>query len=52
VKYAGGTPVFVQAKSEDGFSVKAAAIEKAITPKTRMLFLNSPSNPCGGVVPP
>ena len=52
VKYAGGTPVFVQAKPDDGFAVKAAAIEKAITPKTRMLFLNSPSNPCGGVVPP
>ncbi len=52
VKYAGGTPVFVQAKSEDGFAVRAAAIEQAITPKTRMLFLNSPSNPCGGVVPP
>jgi aspartate aminotransferase len=50
VKYAGGTPVFVQASAADGFSVKAAAIEKAITPKTRMVFLNSPSNPCGGVV--
>jgi aspartate aminotransferase len=52
VKYAGGTPVFVQASADEGFSVKAAAIEKAITPKTRMLFVNSPSNPCGGVVPP
>jgi aspartate aminotransferase len=52
VKYAGGTPVFVHAKSEDGFAIKAAAIEKAITPKTRMLFVNSPSNPCGGVVDP
>ncbi|MDP9337974.1 MAG: pyridoxal phosphate-dependent aminotransferase [Acidobacteriota bacterium] len=52
VKYAGGTPVFVQASAADGFSVKAAVIAKAITPKTRMVFLNSPSNPCGGVVPP
>jgi aspartate aminotransferase len=52
VKYAGGTPVFVEAKAEDQFSVKAAAIEKAITPKTHILFLNSPSNPTGGVVPP
>ena len=52
VKYAGGTPVFVETKPEDGFSVKAAAIEKAITPKTRLLILNSPSNPTGGVVPP
>jgi aspartate aminotransferase len=52
VKYAGGTPVYVETRSEDGFSVKAAAIEKAVTPKTRLLILNSPSNPTGGVVPP
>ena len=52
VKYAGGTPVYVQTRPEDGFSVKAAAIEKAITPKTKLLILNSPSNPAGGVVPP
>ena len=52
VKYAGGTPVFVATTPEDGFAVKAAAIEKAITAKTRLLILNSPSNPAGGVVPP
>jgi aspartate aminotransferase len=52
VKYAHGTPVFVETKPEDGFSVKAAAIEKAITPRTKLLILNSPSNPTGGVVPP
>jgi aspartate aminotransferase len=52
VKYAGGTPVYVATKPEDGFAVKAAAVEKAITPKTRLLILNSPSNPAGGVVPP
>ena len=52
VKYAGGTPVYVQTRPEDGFSVKAAAIEKAITPRTKLLILNSPSNPTGGVVPP
>jgi aspartate aminotransferase len=52
VKYAGGTPVFVQTRPENKFSVTAAAIEKAITPKTRLLILNSPSNPTGGVVSP
>jgi aspartate aminotransferase len=51
VKYAGGTPVFVQTRAEEEFTVKAAAIEKAITSKTRLLILNSPSNPTGGVVP-
>jgi aspartate aminotransferase len=52
VKYAGGTPIFVETKPEGGFSVKASAIEKAITARTRLLILNSPSNPTGGVVPP
>jgi aspartate aminotransferase len=52
VKYAGGTPVYVPSTPQDGFAVKAAAVEKAITPKTRLLILNSPSNPAGGVVPP
>jgi aspartate aminotransferase len=50
IKYAGGTPVIVQTRSEDGFSAKAADIEKAITPKTKMVIINSPSNPSGGVV--
>ena len=52
IKYAGGTPVIVPTSAADGFSVKAADIEKAITPKTRMVIINSPSNPCGGVVDP
>ena len=50
IKYAGGTPVIVQTRAEDGFSAKAADIEKAITPKTRMVIINSPSNHSGGVV--
>jgi len=50
IKYAGGTPVIVQTRAEDGFSAKAADIEKAFTPKTKMVIINSPSNPAGGVV--
>lgn len=50
IKYAGGTPVVVRTREEEGFSVKAAAIEKAITPTTKMVIVNSPSNPTGGVV--
>jgi aspartate aminotransferase len=50
IKYAGGTPVIVRTRQEDGFSAKAATIEKAITPKTKMVIINSPSNPTGGVV--
>jgi aspartate aminotransferase len=52
VKYTGATPVYVQTRVEDGFAVRAAAVEKAITPKTKMIILDSPSNPTGGVTPP
>jgi aspartate aminotransferase len=40
----------VSTRQEEGFSPKAADIEKAITPKTKMVVINSPSNPTGGVV--
>ncbi|MCA3560526.1 MAG: pyridoxal phosphate-dependent aminotransferase [Aestuariivirga sp.] len=47
VMLAGGTPVFVAGKVENGFKLQAADLEKAITPKTKWLILNSPSNPSG-----
>ena len=50
IKYAGGTPVVVETTAEHGFSANASDIEKAITPKTKMVIINSPSNPTGGVV--
>ncbi len=43
----GGTPVFVNTKQEDNFKLTAADLEKAITPKTKWLIFNSPSNPTG-----
>jgi aspartate aminotransferase len=52
VKYTGATPVYVQTHAEDGFAVRAADVENAITPKTKILILDSPSNPTGGVTPP
>ena len=52
VKYTGATPVFVQAAPESGFAVKAADIEKAVTAKTKMVIIDSPCNPTGGVVDP
>lgn len=52
IKYAGGVPVIVATRAEDGFGAKAADIEKVITPKTKMVLINSPSNPSGGVVSP
>lgn len=50
VKYAGGTPVVVNTRQEDGFRAKASDIEKAITAKTKMVIINSPSNPTGAVL--
>lgn len=49
VVIADGTPVIVQCGIEQGFKVTAAQLEAAITPKTKMLVLNSPSNPTGAV---
>jgi aspartate aminotransferase len=47
VMLAGGVPVIVQGKPEKGFKLQAADLAAAITPKTKWLILNSPSNPSG-----
>jgi aspartate aminotransferase len=47
VMLAGGTPVVVQCPADKNFKLQAADLEKAITPKTKWLILNSPSNPTG-----
>ena len=49
VKIADGVPVVIETKEEDEFKFTAEQFEKAITPKTRALVLNSPSNPTGMV---
>ena len=49
VLLAGGTPKFVEAGFDQNFKMTAAQLEAAITPKTRMLILCSPSNPTGSV---
>lgn len=45
-----GVPVAVSCKAEDGFAVTAEAIERAVTPKTKALVLNFPTNPTGGTM--
>ena len=47
VLFAEGTPVFVEGKEERGFKLAPDDLDKAITPKTKWLILNSPSNPSG-----
>lgn len=47
VAICGGTPIFVPTTIENGFKLAAADLEAAITPKTKWLMFNSPSNPSG-----
>ena len=47
VMLADAKPIFVDTKLEDGYRLKPAALEAAITPKTKWLIFNSPSNPTG-----
>jgi len=49
VNYAGGKCVFVETNEDEGFTLKASAVERAITPKTKLIILNSPTNPSGAV---
>jgi aspartate aminotransferase len=50
IQYAGGKVVFLETKEAENFRITADAIEKSITPKTKAIILNSPSNPAGSVV--
>jgi aspartate aminotransferase len=52
VKYAGGLPVILETRAEDHFVMRAAEIEKLLTSRTRMVIVDSPSNPSGAVIPP
>lgn len=50
VKLAGATPVIVPTSQDDGFTVHADAILEKITPKTKAIIINSPTNPTGGLI--
>jgi aspartate aminotransferase len=51
VMYTGATPVPVMTDPSDGFRLRAGEVSRAITPRTKLLIVNSPSNPSGAVVP-
>jgi len=51
VQYTGATPVPVMTHAADGFRLRAEQVSKAITSRTKLLIVNSPSNPSGAVVP-
>jgi aminotransferase len=50
ISLAHGVAVAVPCRAEDGFSVTAEAVERAITPKSKVLVLNFPTNPTGGTM--
>ena len=51
IEFTGAKPVPVPIREENGFAFSAEETLKLITPKTRLLILNSPANPTGGVTP-
>ncbi len=52
IRLAGGIPIPIPLKKEDNFGVKAETVESLITDRTKMIVLNSPNNPTGGVIEP
>jgi aspartate aminotransferase len=51
VTFAGATPVYIDTE-QTGFQLRAEQVADSITPRTRLIILNSPSNPSGRVIPP
>ncbi|AJC87492.1 pyridoxal phosphate-dependent aminotransferase [Campylobacter insulaenigrae] len=49
VKFAGGTPVFIEGDAKNGFKITPEQLKNALTPKTKVLMFNSPSNPTGSI---
>jgi aspartate aminotransferase len=51
IRYSGATPVPIALSEENGFAFSAEAVLAQITPATRLIIINSPANPTGGVTP-
>ena len=52
IRYAGGEPVYIPTDEKHDFALTADMVERAITPRTKMIILNSPNNPSGAVMKP
>ncbi len=52
VRYAGGEPVYIATDERHNFALTADMVERAITPRTKVIILNSPNNPSGAVMDP
>jgi len=51
IKYMGGTPVPMQLNEDTGYNADIDKLRSLISPKTKLLIVNSPNNPCGSVIP-
>lgn len=51
INYAAGRPVLVETREEENFNLTAEMVKAALTPRTRLVVLNSPCNPSGAVIP-
>jgi (5-formylfuran-3-yl)methyl phosphate transaminase len=51
IRFAGGNPCFLRTREEDGFQPRPEEVRSRITPRTRGVLVNSPSNPAGSVLP-
>jgi aspartate/methionine/tyrosine aminotransferase len=51
IRYMGGTPVPMQLNEESGYNADIDKLRTLITPRTKLLIVNSPNNPCGSVIP-
>jgi aspartate aminotransferase len=52
INFCGGRPVLIETSEERGFQLTAEMVQRALTPRTKLVILNSPSNPSGAVIPP
>ena len=52
IQYGGGVPVYLETDEAENFRITAVAVERLITPRTKAIILNSPSNPAGSVTAP
>ncbi len=52
IQFGGGVPVYVETEESNGFALTPEQVERAITPRTKAIVLNTPSNPSGAVVAP
>ncbi len=51
IRYMGGTPVPMQLNEDAGYNADVDNLESLVTPRTKLMIVNSPNNPCGSVIP-